>query len=233
MDDRDFEKQIHQMCEFIMLEAREKSNEIHLKTEHDFNLEKQMMVHNSKLKLQQDFKRKEKDMETQKRISQANAIGKARIRQMVAREELIQAVKSEAVSNLDKMTHKGQETYSKLLRDLITQGLVKLNEKFVVLVVRKEDVSVVEGVVKGAVSDYIGLIKEATGEDVTCDVTVNKKVFLPPAPKGDGARSCAGGLKLTAARGRIVCDNTLDSRLQVAFQNLMPTIRSSLFGAKV
>jgi V-type H+-transporting ATPase subunit E len=68
MDDRDFEKQINQMCEFIMLEAREKSNEIHLKTEHDFNLEKQMMVHNSKLKLQQDFKRKEKDMETQKRM---------------------------------------------------------------------------------------------------------------------------------------------------------------------
>jgi V-type H+-transporting ATPase subunit E len=49
----------------------------------------------------------------------------------------------------------------------------------------------------------------------------------------NNATNSAGGLKLTAARGRIVCDNTLDSRLQVAFQNLMPTIRSNLFGAKV
>jgi hypothetical protein len=72
---------------------------------------------------------------------------------------------------------------------LYLQGLVKLNEETVVLVVRKEDVKLVQGVVNDSVSDYIGLIKEATGEDVTCDVTVNNKVFLPPAPKGDGARS--------------------------------------------
>jgi hypothetical protein len=67
--------------------------------------------------------------------------------------------------------------------------LIKLNEKTVVLVVRKEDVDVVQGVVNDAVNDYVKLIKDATGEVVGCDVTINDKVFLPPAPKGDGARS--------------------------------------------
>ena len=44
MDDAAYRRQIEQMCSFIQLEATEKANEIAIKTEHDFNLEKQMQV---------------------------------------------------------------------------------------------------------------------------------------------------------------------------------------------
>ena len=44
-------KQIRQMVNFIMQEANEKVNEIQIKTDHDFNLERQNLVHNGKLKL--------------------------------------------------------------------------------------------------------------------------------------------------------------------------------------
>ncbi len=39
----------------------------------------------------------------------------------------------------------------------------------------------------------------------------------------------AGGVKLTADRGRIICDNTLDARLDIAFDELIPRIRKGLF----
>ena len=45
-------KQITQMVNFIVQEAKEKVNEIQVKTEHDYNLEKQNLVHSGKLKLQ-------------------------------------------------------------------------------------------------------------------------------------------------------------------------------------
>ena len=37
----DAERQIRQMVNFILQEAREKASEIYVKTEHDFSLEKQ------------------------------------------------------------------------------------------------------------------------------------------------------------------------------------------------
>ena len=50
------------MCNFILQESIEKSNEIRLKTEHDFNLEKQTLLHNAKLRIQDEFKEMEKEI---------------------------------------------------------------------------------------------------------------------------------------------------------------------------
>lgn len=60
--------QIRQMANFILQEAHEKANEIKIKTEHDFNLEKQMIVHSAKLKIQEEYAQKEKDREIQDRM---------------------------------------------------------------------------------------------------------------------------------------------------------------------
>jgi len=43
-------------------------NEIRIKTDHDFNLEKQQLVHNGKLKVQEEYAQKEKDLEIQQRV---------------------------------------------------------------------------------------------------------------------------------------------------------------------
>lgn len=51
-----------------------------------------MMVHNSKLKLQKDFKQMEKDIQTQKRIVKAKAEAAHRVKLMDEREQLIQDV---------------------------------------------------------------------------------------------------------------------------------------------
>lgn len=95
-------RQIRQMVDFIMLEAREKAHEIRTKvefgarvchvglyaaapargfgvladfacaglfcspqTEHDFNLEKQMLVTNAKLKMREEFEHKKKELQVQ------------------------------------------------------------------------------------------------------------------------------------------------------------------------
>ena len=37
-------------------------------TDHDFNLEKQQLIHNGKLKVQEEFTKKMKDLEIQERV---------------------------------------------------------------------------------------------------------------------------------------------------------------------
>jgi V-type H+-transporting ATPase subunit E len=43
----------------------------------------------------------------------------------------------------------------------------------------------------------------------------------------------SGGAVLLAFDGRITCDNTLDQRLALAFEQRLPDVRKLLFGASV
>jgi V-type H+-transporting ATPase subunit E len=48
------------MCAFIRQEAKEKVNELQLKTQHDANLESSMLVHKARTKIQKEVTDEEK-----------------------------------------------------------------------------------------------------------------------------------------------------------------------------
>lgn len=226
-------RQIEMMCSFIDQEAKEKVNELNLKTSHDANLEKQMTVHNEKTKIMKEFKQKQKMLMTEKRIAQSRAVAQFRVRTMTAREELLEQVKQAAVEALNYATA-DKTKYTAMIEDLIVQGLIKLNEAKVEVIVRESDVDIAKKVKDSAVTKYIQVIKQATGQTATCTLEVNPNgKCLPPAPDGSGKKSCCGGVQLLVSNGRIVCDNTLDTRLAVSFDQLMPEVRSSLFSIRV
>ena len=233
MNEEDKNKRIKQMCSFIIQEAKEKVNEIKLKTENDFALEKQMMVHNAKLQLQAQFKQKEKDIEVERKIAVAKAEGASRVLKMNARESLIIDIKDTAVKALDKVT-KDKSRYKEVLRKLIIQGLIKLNEPEVTVLCREADKKLVESLKSAVVEEYAKIIMEATGQQAKTTLMVNPNgEHLPPADDGSGAKSCAGGVKLLAHNGNLILDNTLDSRVGICYEQLMPVIRSTLFTTKV
>jgi V-type H+-transporting ATPase subunit E len=47
--------------------------------------------------------------------------------------------------------------------------------------------------------------------------------------KNDENIKCFGGVILTSEDGLIVCKNTLDSRIDLAYQHMLPSIRANLF----
>ena len=48
----------------------------------------------------------------------------------------------------------------------------------------------------------------------------------------DNKKNMIGGFYLTSSDGKIVCDNTLDSRVALAFEMMLPDIRRELFSAE-
>ena len=233
MNEEDKNKRIQQMCSFIVQEAKEKVNEIKLKTENDFALEKQMMVHNAKLQLQAQFKQKEKGIEVERKIAAAKAEGASRVLKMNARESLINDIKENAVKALDTVTSDATR-YKDVLRKLILQGLIKLNEPEVTVLCRECDKAMVDALKDAVMEEYSKIIMETTGQQASTVLKVNPNgESLPPPDDGSGAKSCAGGVKLLAHNGRLMLDNTLDSRVGICYQQLMPVIRSTLFTTKV
>lgn len=213
--------QIRQMVNFILQEAHEKANEIRVKTEHDFNLEKQTLVHEAKLNIQAEFAKKEKDREIQERIARSSEIGECNVNKMKMRDELLQQLLAEGANKLAVMA-RGQN-YPHLLQKLIVQGLIKIEEMDVTVYCREEDKEVIGGILSDAISEYVEIMERESGIKLSPNVVMNEddSKNLP--------ESTHGGVVLTAVNGKIVCDNTMSARLELVYEELLPSIRAILF----
>ncbi len=98
---------------------------------------------------------------------------------------------------------------------------------------RKSDENLVLSVIESAIDEYKEIIqrevKRFQGKDVPCKVTIDKNKYLPEYNEKEGGESCMGGLVIHCRRGRIVCSNTLDERLQLCYQEAIPDVRRILF----
>lgn len=140
---------------------------------------------------------------------------------MALRDDLLTSLMKEASSKC-KVVSDGSN-YPALLQKLIVQGLVKIEEMEVIVFCRKEDVATVKKVVPAAVKEYVDILHKESGIKLTPKVTVNSD------RKKDLPESSNGGVKLTACQNKIVCDNTMSSRLALVYSELLPSIREILF----
>ena len=222
MDEREVERQLNQMRQFIIQEAQEKAAEILRKADEECALEKGRIIAVERQKIEQEYTRKRKQIEIQKKIRYANSLNETRLSILQARDAALRKILAEAQKQLGTISK--SPSYKDLLKALIVQGLYRLGEKEVTVLVRQEDVGVVEAALDAAVNEY-----KAHSGVKDLKVTVEKRRFLPPGPESGKHETCAGGVILSAKEGRIVCSNTLDARLQLAFEGCLPQIRKTLF----
>jgi len=224
MDDAENQKQIQQMMNFILNEAKDKAEEIEAKALEDFNIEKLKLVQQMKEKIRGEFTRKAKQVETQRAIARSTAINNSRLQKIAARQEVIGNLTQDVKAKLGNVTS-NEAQYKKLLTDLIVQGLLMMIEDEVTVRVRQSDAKVAASCLDAAAAKYAQLIKEQTGVSKRVKLTMDSTP-LKPAP------ACLGGVFLTAMGGALKLDNTLDARLQLQMDNDKPAIRQILFPMK-
>ncbi|PKI51607.1 hypothetical protein CRG98_028031 [Punica granatum] len=210
MNNADVSKQIQQMVRFIRQEAEEKANEISVSAEEEFNIEKLQLVEAEKKKIRQEYERKEKQVEVRKKIEYSMQLNASRIKVLQAQDDVVNSMKEAAAKDLLNVS-RDHRVYKKLLKDLIVQSLLRLKEPSVLLRCRKDDAHLVESVLDSAKEEY-----------------AQKANVHPPDVIVD--HHVAGGVVLASRDGKIVCENTLDARLEVVFRKKLPEIRKWLFG---
>ncbi|GJP32544.1 hypothetical protein CLOM_g17170 [Closterium sp. NIES-68] len=221
MQGAEVSKQVQQMVEFIRQEAEEKANEIGVAAEEEFNIEKLQLVEAEKRKIRQEYERKEKQVEIAKKIDYSKQLNASRLKVLQAQDSIVKEMKAAAEKELLKVSSDTKK-YTALLKDVIAQGLVRLNESAVQLRCREADAAAVKAALPGAIQEYVTVTKQPAP---TVDVDGAK--FLPAAPH------CAGGVVMASKDGRVVCSNTLDARLEIAFKQNLPAIRASMFKTSV
>lgn len=111
--------------------------------------------------------------------------------------------------------------YPVFLRKLIVQGLIKIEEDVVEVQVRQEDRAIAQRVLGEAVAEFKAAMVAAGHSSPSPRVTLSDT----PLP----SKACNGGVVLTALDGRIVLNQTVDERLQIAYVDQMPAVRKGLF----
>ncbi|XP_049580201.1 V-type proton ATPase subunit E 1a isoform X1 [Syngnathus scovelli] len=216
LTDADVQKQIKHMMAFIEQEANEKVEEIDARAEEEFNIEKGRLVQTQRVKIMEYYEKKEKQIEQHKKIQMSNLMNQARLKVLKARDDMIADMLFEARQQLAAIAQDSAR-YSTLLEGLVLQGFYQLLEEKVIIRCRQQDVEMVQA----AVNKSIPIFKESVKKHIV--VKIDMDHFLPS--------SICGGVEVYNDNGKIKVSNTLENRLELLAQQMMPEIRVSLFGA--
>jgi len=230
MNSKDAERQITAMIGFIKQEAKEKAEDIMRDIEKEATADKLTKERTLTSSIKDEFAKKKKEKLINKRIGRSRKENESRITKMRERDSIIKTLRQEVLEKLAEVAK--DKKYPDLVKFLIVQALMTITENKVILQCRKEDVNIVKGQLDGAIKLYQDYIKENTGIVPKCSVDISNDHLAPAPVKGKKQHSCSGGVVLSARNGTIVCKNTLDSRLDLCFDNLIPQIRGILFGVR-
>uniref|UniRef100_A0A8D0CVE7 ATPase H+ transporting V1 subunit E1a n=1 Tax=Sander lucioperca TaxID=283035 RepID=A0A8D0CVE7_SANLU len=217
LTDADVQKQIKHMMGFIEQEAREKVEEIDAKAEEEFNIEKGRLVQTHRVKIMGYYEKKEKQIEQHKKVQMSNLLNQARLKVLKARDDMITDLLNEARQRLAEIA-KDTASYSTLLEGLVLQGFYQLLEPKVTIRCRQQDVEMVQ---VRLINKIIPIYKEAVKRNIVVKIDLER--FLPSG--------ICGGVEVYNDNGKIKVSNTLENRLELIAQQMMPEIRVDLFGA--
>jgi V-type H+-transporting ATPase subunit E len=160
------------MTAFIDQEAKEKANEIRLKADDEFAIEKAKLVRQETAAIDSSYEKKFKQASMSQQITRSTVSNKSRLRILSARQELLNKLFEDANKKLGDVS-KDKKKYQDILKNLILEGAYALNEDKLQVKVRKADNDITNKAIEGAQSEY----KSKTGKDVA--ITIDESDPLP------------------------------------------------------
>lgn len=231
MNESEARERIRQMISFVQEEAKEKAIEIRGKAENDYNAAKTKHLHQAKAKLEEEYQKKWKSIEVNRRIERSAAINRARMDIMQIKNECIDELLQETRLAVADKARRDPDAYKLTLKNLIIQGLIKLLESDVKIRARKEDTELVQSVLEAAAREFKEIMQKEAHQRYDVTLSLDSKYLDPRPVVGSNAPSCCGGVVLLADEGRIKCTNTMDERLSAMFSNTVPSLRKMLFNS--
>ena len=165
-------------------------------------------------------------------VSRSKAVADARKAKGETAHTMVDGIQTHALVVLAERVKSNPDGYRALLSQLITEGLVQIDETRVTLECLESETALVAELCASSLVAYKGVVGEQYKADpvkyktqyatsLKCTVQVHEKRRLEA--------KAIGGVQLVGDNGRIVCDNTLRTRLNIVVEEQLPQIRLMLF----
>jgi V-type H+-transporting ATPase subunit E len=160
------------MTAFIRQEAMEKANEIRLKADEEFAIEKSKLVRQETASIDTSYEKKFKQAAMSQQITRSTVSNKSRLRTLSARQELLNRLFEDANKKLGDVA-KDKKKYQDVMKNLILEGAYALNEDKLQVKVRKADNDLTKKAIEEAQKEY----KSKVAKDVA--ITIDESDPLP------------------------------------------------------
>lgn len=213
------DRRIRQMVQFIRQEARDKAEEIEVRAKEECNVEVMKMTDKEKTKMRTEFAQKLKRVEIENKINRQKLLDTYRMELLKAEDMKKGELKDMCMKRFAKVTSNKGSYKAFLKQSMIQAFLLIWDEAEVSVSCRSEDSSMVQSLMSEALKEAKDKAEAASGNPFEMKATFNSKPY-----------KCSGGVVVTARGANIICDNTLDARLNIVLQQQLPMVRSRLFG---
>jgi len=219
MAEADTERRIKQMVAFIRQEARDKAEEIEVRAKEECNVEVMKMTDREKAKMREEFKQREKRIEIENKITKQKVLDGYRMELLKAEDNKKTELKDMVQKRFASVT-KNSGKYKEFLKQAMIQAFLLIwDEEEVTVSCRKQDQSIVKSLMQPAMDE----VKSRAQKE--CNTSLKMKANFNNKPV-----KCSGGVIVSARGGKVVCDNTLDARLNIVMRTELPMVRERLFG---
>lgn len=215
LSDSQVNDELIKMQTFIKKEAEEKAKEIILKANQEYEIEKQSLVKEEIVLIQQNNANKLKKLNLQNEIVKSTINNKMRLKILENKNEILNSLFESALEHLKSFTS-NKEQYKYILKNLILEGLYKILETSFIIKLREQDVKLVESLLKEIEEEYI----TQTGLP-SVELIISDNEFLVPD-------HCSGGCIISNKENKISVDNTFDERVKILKHESLPAIRKIL-----
>ena len=181
---------------------------------------KEKIMVEEKKKIEQNYEKKYNDEFVKKKIEVSTTKNQANLEKMNLKNELVQKAVDETLEKLKLFAKPENNSYKKLLKELILECMVKLLEKECFVKVRKADVNYVKNVIKDCESEFVKLMKKETKRDYECKLSILEDDFIEDE---------YGGVILMNKDKKIIINNGLKDRLMLTKEHHLPEIKRMLF----
>ena len=157
---------------------------------------------------------------TRKKIEVSSAKNKANLEKMNIKNELVQRAVNETLKKLKEFAQIENDSYKKLLKELIIECMVKLLETECYIKARQCDLDYIQSILQECESEFANIMKEETKREYECKLYIIEDDFI---------EDDYGGIVLMNKDKKIIINNGLKDRLMLTKEHHLPEIKKMLF----
>ncbi|XP_022187927.1 V-type proton ATPase subunit E [Nilaparvata lugens] len=211
---------IKSMVEYIEQDGWEKVEEIEVKSQEEFEIEKTKIRDTEIIKLEHFYNRQEEKLTRTLKAESSRSKLRSKIGYLEAQKNIILEIINKARHTIEDCSNKESQRhrYKKIMEELLLRSALTMMESDIKVKVRKKDHSLLHSIIESTSNEF----KRITGNKISMKID---DTHLPD--------SSAGGIILSNLHERVFIDNTLATRLEIVIGNMnspfMPMFKHLLF----